>query len=452
MLERRDLLKGIALLAGVGFGGGLTACGGGAADAGDREGVVDPDPGSRTVAVSAVKRSSADPAQLSSAAASVTAFGVDLYPRIAAAQPGNVAFSPFSVAVALAMTRVGAAGRTAKEMDAVLHASDPAVLAAGMNALTLHLAALAGPRRAAVGRTAQVALDTANSLWGQRGIHWEQPFLDVLARDYGAGVRLVDYEHAADAARVAINAWTSARTHQRIPQLVPVGRLDAGTRLVLVNAVYLKAPWNVPFEKAATAPGSFTRADGSQVAVPMMSGSLAAARYVTGPGWQAVELPYAGRELAMTVLVPDPGRFPAVAGASGSGVLRADALHRVLTAGGPVEGQLRLPRWKFRTQVSLEGMLAALGMPSAFGGAADFSRMTTQEKLAISVVAHEAFVAVDEAGTEAAAATAVALGVSARADGPSVNLVVDRPFLFVIHDTRTATPLFIGRVTDPSAG
>ncbi|MGF7238241.1 MAG: serpin family protein [Frankia sp.] len=449
MLERRDLLKGLALLAGLGAGGGLAGCGGEASGGGsDGEAGADPGRATQAVAVSAVARSSADPAALTSAAASVSAFAADLYQRISAAAPGNVACSPYSVAVALAMTRVGAAGRTARELDAVLHAPDLAELAAGMNALSLHLAGLAGPRRNATGGKAQIALDTANALWGQRGIRWQQPFLDTLGRDYGAGVRLADYERAATTARVAINAWTAQRTHGRIPHLVPTGVLDTGTRLVLVNAVYLKAPWDQPFEKVATTPAPFTRADGSVVRVPMMSGSLAGARYVTGPGWRAVEVPYAGRELAMTVLVPDPGRLASVAGA-----LHGDALHGLLTGGRPAEVRLRLPRWTFRTQVSLTAALTALGMPSAFGDAADFSRMTTQERLAIRAVLHEAFVAVDEAGTEAAAATAVALGTSAQGfGGPAVELVADRPFLFVIHDTRTATPLFIGRVTDPSAG
>ena len=304
-----------------------------------------------------------------------------------------------------------------------------------------------GPVRRADGSAAKVELHVANSLWGQRGLAWQAAFLDALARYYGTGMRLVDYVKDADRARSQINAWTSAQTHGKIDQLLPDGVLDDLTRLVLVNAVYLKAPWEHPFPKPLTGILPFTRADGSTVGVPTMRTTIRGARYARGDGWEAAELRYAGNGLAMTVILPDRGTFPAL-----ENDLDGDRLVRILRSPVRVAAlDLRLPKWTFRTRVRLDDTLAALGMPTAFDeGAADFTGMTTQEKLYISAVLHEAFVAVDEAGTEAAAATGVGVGVTSAGPTP-VPMTLDRPFLFLIHDLATSMPLFLGRVTDPTA-
>jgi serpin B len=222
--------------------------------------------------------------------------------------------------------------------------------------------------------------------------------------------------------------------------------LDELTRLVLVNAVYLKAPWEDPFEKSRTGVLPFNRADGSAVDVPAMRSELHGARYARGEGWEAAELRYAGSELAMTVVLPDRGTLEAL-----ENDLDGERLTHILrspTSVGLLD--LRLPKWTFRTGSSLEDILKALGLRTAFDDrAADFSGMTTEAELFISAVLHEAFIAVDEAGTEAAAATAVAISVQSAGPKP-VSMIVDRPFLFVIHDVATATPVFVGRVADPS--
>jgi serpin B len=267
-----------------------------------------------------------------------------------------------------------------------------------------------------------------------------------LAESFGTGMRQVDYEHDYEAARRAINAWTSDQTHAKIPALLGRGILDPSTRLVLVNAVYLKAPWAVPFEKHATQDRSFTCADGSQVDVPTMTlDSQSPLAYARGAGWQAVDLMYDGGGLAMAVVVPDAGRLDEVT----SG-FDADFLSALLAGMQPTGVALQLPRWTFRTQVLLNRALGDLGMPTAFTSNADFSGMTHDMRLEIKAVVHEAFIAVDEQGTEAAAATAVVMRVSS-AMIDTVKLTVDRPFLFVLHDTATGTPLFIGRVSDPTA-
>lgn len=393
---------------------------------------------------SAVGRTAFEPAAATGAADSVRAFTADLYRRVAA-EDGNIGCSPHSVAVALAMTRNGARGRTAQELDRVLHASGLPQLNAGLGAIEAALEQRSGPVRRADRSKATIELRMANSLWGQQGIAWQPPFLDALARSYGTGLRVVDYLSDPDGARGRINAWTSDQTAGRIPHLLPGGAVDGLTRLVLVNALYLKAPWEHPFEKDRTAAGPFTRADGSTVDVPTMRTRLSGVRYARGDGWSAAELPYAGGALAMTLIRPDDG-LPAL-----ERTLDGPALARIDRAMGPVPAlDLRVPKWTFSTGLRLDDVLISLGMPTAFDrGAADFTGMATGSRLYISAVQHETYVAVDEAGTEAAAATAAVISTTSAVSAPA-ELVLDRPFLFLIQDRPTGTPLFLGRVADPS--
>jgi serpin B len=376
------------------------------------------------------------------AASSVRALAADLYRRLSAAE-GNLAFSPYSVAVALAMAGNGARGETSGEMLRVLHVEGLTRFNGGLNALSRRVEGIAGRTRRLDGSHAELRLDTASSLWGQRGTRWQKPFLVTLAREYGAGMRLVDYRNRTEDARGLINAWTAQQTHQRIKEILQPGVLDTLTRLVLVNAIYLKAPWEEPFEKRNTAVKPFLLGGGARVGVHMMTATLKTGSYGEGPGWRAVRLPYAGRELAMTVVLPDEGRMASVEAA-----LTGDRLGAVLAAPRRRAVELSLPLWTFRTRASLDDPLKAMGMATAFDPEhADFTGMTTEEQLFISAVEHEAFVAVDEAGTEAAAATAAVLGTTSAEI--SVPVVVDRPFLFVIHDVAQNTPLFLGRVQDP---
>ncbi len=405
----------------------------------------------RTVSGSAARAAPAG-AALPGASSLVRDFSADLHRRLAAG-PGNLVCSPYSVAVSLAMARSGARGRTATEMDSVLHVeslppgSDPVSgLGAAFDALTRAVDSRAGTHRNALGQKARIDLHVANSLWGQSGERWEPAFLDDLSRWYGAGLQTVDYRHDAEAARVAIDGWVSAHTAGRIPHLMPRGVVDDLTRLVLVNAIVLTAPWDLPFEKGLTKPATFTRADGSGVRVPMMhTFDQADQLYARGDGWQAVDLPYAGGQLAMALVLPDPGRLPAVEAAlTGPGL-------RAMTSGFTSRWvQISIPRWTARTSADLVPPLSTLGMATAFTAHADFTGMTTQEPLSLKAVLHQAWIEVDEQGTKAAAATvAVGEATSLRA-GPHVVLDFDRPFLWVIHDVATGTPLFLGRVTDPS--
>jgi serpin B len=251
----------------------------------------------------------------------------------------------------------------------------------------------------------------------------------------------VDYVADTEGARKLINGWVSDQTEQRIPELLVPGVLAPDSRLTLVNAIYLKAPWLEPFAVEATEPGPFTRADGTTVQVPLM-GASAAMRHARGTGWQAVEIPYIGGSLAMTVIVPDDL-------ASFEAALTADQLASITGALAETQVTLTFPKFSIETKAQLADVLAALGMPSAFADGADFSGITTAEQLVISDVIHQANIDVDEKGTEAAAATAVVMRATGMPVEP-VTVRVDRPFIFALRDVPTGAVLFLGRVGDPS--
>ena len=376
-----------------------------------------------------------------------TASRADLYGQLSRT-PGNLALSPYSVAVALGMTVNGASGPTADEMRKVLRLEGSLEVEAfngGLNTLTRAVEGLAGSFERRDDAPAVIALDAANALFGDRATPWRRAFLDTLAASYGAGMQVVDWVHDPEAGRKAVNGWTADRTHDRIPEILPAGVVDELTRLVLVNALYFKAPWLVEFDDDLTSDQPFHRSPGDSVDVPTMVGELRAVALAHGDGWQAVRLPYYGNTLAMTVVLPDDGRLPDLETLVAEGDL-AD----VLAAPTPAEVRLRLPRWTFRSDTPLKDVLGALGMPTAFTDAADFAAMTDDASdLKIGAVMHQTFIAVDEHGTEAAAATAVAM--QAVSMPQYTDVVVDRPFLFVIHDVEQLTPLFLGRVADPSA-
>ncbi|WP_161962466.1 serpin family protein [Nocardioides speluncae] len=392
-------------------------------------------------------RSAGIPEAVPEVVTSLHGFGGSLFAELPAT--GNLAISPYSVAVALGMTLNGAGGPTAEEMKKVLGATDVARYNGGLNALTTQVEALAGTVKGPDGKDAEIALDAANALFGEATTKWSDPFLDVLAEEYGAGMQTVDYINAYEQARGLINEWVAGKTHDKIPELLAEGILTTLTRLVLVNALYLKAPWLKPFEKTLTKNAPFHLRDGKSVNVELMQANLSTAAAAKGPGWQAVRVPYVGEKLAMTIVLPDEGKLDSVQTYVGSG-----GLGDVLTAAQPAAVDLQLPKWTFRTQASLADTLKALGMPTAFDKPGGFAAMTakdddTGKDLVIADVVHEVFVAVDEKGTEAAAATAVVMErTSAPAAG--VKLVVDRPFLFAIHDVEHGTPLFLGRVDDPT--
>jgi serpin B len=371
-------------------------------------------------------------------AAGNTAFALELYRRLGAA-PGNLFCSPYSVSSALAMTYAGARGETAEQMARALRFTLPqARLHPAFNALDL---ALARRGEGAEGQDGGgFRLHVANAIWGQVGSSFVPSFLDVLAESYGAGLHVVDFVQAPEEARGIINGWVAARTGDRIKDILPEGALGPSPRLVLTNAIYFNAAWQFPFKEEDTAPGDFTLADGSTVSVPMMT-NHAQIRYGEGDGYEALEMPYDGGELSMVLVLPSElGGFEA-----GLDAVRLDG---VLASLGSRSVTMTLPRFKFASTLALVPPLEDLGMPIAFSDRADFSGINGQGGLFITDVLQKAFVSVNEAGTEAAAATAVVIGETSAPEPATIRF--DRPFLFFIRDHATSALLFIGRVADPS--
>lgn len=383
------------------------------------------------------------PEDLESLVRGNTAFALDLYHRLRETGGGNLFYSPYSISLALAMTYAGARGETEQAMARTLHFSLPQErLHPAFNALDL---ALASRGQGAKGKDETgFRLHIANAIWGQQGYPFLREFLDILAQNYSAGLRVVDFAQDPEAARGRINDWVSQQTEGRIQDLVPPGAIDQLTRLVLTNAIYFNAAWAEPFDEKLTAEGPFYLLDGTEVRVPMMHQTTHLG-YAEGAGYQAVEIPYDGRELAMVVIVPERGQFEAFE-ASLDGA-RLEEILRGLTYR---EVNLTLPRFRVESSFRLAQALAGMGMGVAFApDRADFSGMDGRRDLFISDVLHKAFIAVDEAGTEAAAATAVVIRVTAIGLAP-VEVKVDRPFIFLIRDLQTGAVLFAGRVVNPA--
>lgn len=369
-------------------------------------------------------------------------FALDLYQALRTKE-GNLFYSPFSISLALGMTYAGARGKTEAQMSDVLHFDLPQErLHPAFNALDLQLTE---QWKAASKDEQPLQLNIANAVWAQQDYPFLDEFLDTLALNYGAGVRLADFVNKSESVRKEINSWVSDRTNEKIKDLIPQGVLDAMTRMVLVNAIYFKADWQTQFDPNSTYKAPFTLPDGTQVQVDMMMEGMHGLPFTHGDGYQVVELPYEGGTAAMDILIPDVGNFQ-----SFESEMDAQFLAAILNNLQPTSIELGLPKFTYTSQFSLSDPLTAMGMNTAFDpGQADFSGMTGTRDLYISEVIHKAFVAVDEDGTEAAAATAVIMELSA-APMFDVRLIIDRPFIFLIRDLPSGQILFLGRVLNPA--
>jgi serpin B len=379
-------------------------------------------------------RRDAPPGDVAALAKGNSRFAVELYDRLRKEPGKNLFLSPHSISTALGMTYAGARGQTQKEMARVLH------FGLGQDRLHPAFAELARQLEKA-GKVRGCRLEFANALWGQAGHPFLGEFVDLTREHYGAGLMDVDFVRATEPARQAINLWVDGRTQGRIKDLLPKGVLTVDTRLVLTNAVYFLGCWEKPFPKQQTRPQPFDLAAGGKIDVPMMQQDESF-RYFGDERLQGLELPYKGDELTMVLLLPRK--------ADGLPALEDDL------AAGKLDGWLKrllrervmvyLPRFKVTSEFSLKQVLSDLGMSSAFEpGSADFAGMDGRKQLFIQAVVHKAFVEVNEVGTEAAAATGVAVGDESKP--PSFR--ADRPFLFLIRHNRTGAVLFLGRVVDP---
>jgi serpin B len=342
------------------------------------------------------------------------------------------------------MTYGGARGSTATQMASAMHYTLPNVqLHPAFNALDLNLAQR--PDQAAnVDEKDRFQLTIANSLWGQNDWSFLPDYLDLLAVNYGAGMHLVDFKKSPESARQQINNWIADQTKNRIKNIIPAGALDPSTRLVLANAIYFKATWENEFDANSTSDRPFTLLGGETVNVPMMKQEFSENfSYASGDGWQAVALPYKGGLTDMVIIVPDTGNFE-----SFESGLTAERYNEIVSAMQPEQVILSMPKFTFEASLGLKDTLIGMGMTDAFVPLqADFSGMDGTNQLYIGDVLHKAFIAVDEKGTEAAAATVVMMMAASLPMG--IELTIDRPFFFVIRDVPTGTILFMGRVVDP---
>ncbi len=355
-------------------------------------------------------------------------FAFDLYGRL---QGDNVFFSPYSISAALAMVYEGAKGRTAEEIADVFGFPEPAVLRESFAATYAELNA---PNKA-------FELHTANALWAQQDYKFLEDYLAVVKEAYGGQVTNLDFVQQPQQAVATINAWVEKETKGKIPEIITLDFINTMTRLILTNAIYFKGNWESQFDPQNTRKDSFRTSKGS-VQVPMMNLCEAPLLYGETDKLQVLGMPYEKWELSMMVLLPK------TEGVGSLAQIGPEELTRLSESLRPQEVKVTMPKFTFRTEYDLAGVLADMGMDSAFSDTADFSGMDGTRNLYISDVVHKAFVDVNEKGTEAAAATAVgmrSLGIST----PPV-FRADHQFMFIIQQRNTGNILFLGRVDDPS--
>jgi len=368
------------------------------------------------------------------------AFALALYRELSIGE-NNLFLSPSSIDIALSMTMSGAGGRTASQMAQVLHLPE--------NSSSLHNASLSGfnKRLQQIEKKGRITISSANSLWPQKGYHLSKKWLAEVSRYYGAAITGVNYTSATEQARIAINSWVEGRTKSKIRELIKPGILNTRTRLTLVNAVYFKGDWELPFRIQNTVDAPFYTNPYKTVKVPLMfqTGTFG---YADLDSLRLLELPYTGSGLSMLILLPKQK--------SGLKSLEASLLPENLQSW---EKRIRktkldilLPKFKSTSSFRLDETLKKMGMTDAFSeDLADFSGMVDNgKKLYIGAVIHKAFVDVNEKGTEAAAATAVVMQMKSAMPRPLPLFRADHPFLFMIRENTCGRILFIGRLTDPT--
>jgi serpin B len=364
-------------------------------------------------------------------------FALKLYGELRARNRGNLFFSPTSISTALAMTYAGARGATAKEMARVLRFTLPQdEVHPAYAALMTHLNAP---------RDDVYELQFANRLWGQTGYGFRPEFAAITRKQYGAELAQVDFINEAEPARREINTWVAAQTNEKIKDLLPEGSVTDLTRLVLTNAIYFKGKWLFTFDKKLTKNAPFTISAARKVDVPLMHQKKRFG-YAETADLQLLELPYAGDNLSMLVLLPkDPHGLSDM-----EKLLTAENLTKWVAGLRKQEIVTYIPRFTMTEQFQLNSSLAGLGMSTAFEpGKADFSGMNGKTDLFISAAVHKAFVDVNEEGTEAAAATGIVVTVISAPLEPTV-FRADHPFVFLIRDQLTGSILFLGTVTNPA--
>ena len=372
-------------------------------------------------------------------------FALDLYGRIAddpKAGDGNIFFSPFSISSALAITYEGARGTTAEEIRSVFHFPENQ---------TVMRSGFAGIISGINSKANAYMLRTANALWAEQTYPFLAGYISAAEQHYGAKTTNLDFINKPEESRVTINTWVEDLTEDRIKDLLQPGTIDPLTRLVITNAIYFKGTWMKQFDQNKTTDADFRTGTGKTVRVRMMerTDEDAIYGYAETDILQALSMPYEsgdGKDLSMLVLLPKTDDLSMVEESLNTSTL--SLLHDSLKTRRVI---VYFPKFVMETKYSLPGVLSAMGMPTAFTRAADFSGMAGTKDLYIDDVIHQAFVEVNEEGTEAAAATAVVMRLSAMPLEETVPLFrADHPFIFLIQENETGNILFMGRVSDPS--
>ncbi len=365
-------------------------------------------------------------------------FALDLYSKYKS-EEGNVFFSPYSITTALAMTYEGANGQTAEEMRSVFYFPEDD------NERRLGYADFYNEINK---KDKEYKLSTANALWAQEDYQFLDDYFDVVEEYYGGKVTNLDFMKKAEESRIVINDWVEDKTNDKIKDLIPKGAIDPMTRLVLTNAIYFKGEWARQFNEDHTRDQDFKVALDNVIKVPMMQSTddEAEFNYAESNDLQILELPYSGEDLSMLIFLPKDDDIKTFEDS-----ITVEQLTKWKNDLREQRVDVFIPRFKFETKYFMADTLKEMGMPTAFSGAADFSGMTGKRDLFISAVIHQAFVEVNEEGTEAAAATAVIMKELAIAEPePIPTFRADHPFVFMIQEKETGSILFMGRVSDPS--
>lgn len=363
-------------------------------------------------------------------------FAFDLYSKYSS-EEGNIFFSPYSISSALAMTYEGARGQTADEIQSVFYFPEDTIRQEGYASLNQEINK----------KNKEYELNMANALWAENDFEFLDSYFDLINKYYDGKVTNLDFKSNAEKSRLTINRWIEEKTKNKIKDLIPSGSIDSLTRLILTNAIYFKGEWVKQFNEEDTRDLDFRLDSDEIVKIPIMKriDDEAIFNYMENNKLQMLEMPYSGEELSMLLLLPKDGDIESL----GTNIEDLDNWKNKLEE---QRVNIYIPRFKFETKYFMNNTLSEIGMPLAFSNSADFSGMTGIKDLIISQVIHQAFVEVNEEGTEAAAATAVIMSLGSV--GPSIGHKIpvfraDHPFIFIIQQKNSGNILFMGRVSDP---
>ncbi len=364
-------------------------------------------------------------------------FAFDLYRSLNKGEGENIFYSPYSIFSALTVTYEGSKEKTAEEIASVLHLPEKNVLRSGFGALYNQIN----------NEAKEYQLNTANALWAQKDYPFLKEYIDVIEQSYGGEITNLDFVRETEKSRETINKYIEERTNNKIKNLIPQGALSSLTRMVITNAIYFKGKWKFEFDKGDTRELDFYITPENSIKTDMMfiNPQEEKFNYLETEEVQVIELPYQGEEVSMFVFLPK-GNIEVIE--SGLNLKKLEEYKEEMIE-TKMDG-IYLPKFEFDTKYFMKEILISMGIDSAyFYGKADFSRMDGTKELVIDDVIHQAYVGVDEEGTEAAGATAVIIGITSAPINEKI-FMADRPFIFIIQENKTENILFIGRVSDPT--